>query len=149
MRPSEAVMRSLAAAGAAYRSAESAKAGAKGQYIFKYDDADYRYKVVADVTSSKATVTVTEVIGTDPPVSSTFEVKYEKEAKVYPDFVGCPYDCYIFTFDDFSCANAREFKMFFSKSAEDLYGDGTKAYFMGTAMPNLDVLGLLYPCEKK
>lgn len=131
---------------AAHTSRISALGGIKAQYIFKIDDVDFHLKIVADLTSKAAIVTQTVIFGSDPPEITKFDLDYEKDAQVYPTWVGCPVDCHIYTFNDFQCKNEREFKMYFSKNQVDL--GGGPAYVMGPAAPNLDAIDLLYPCTR-
>ncbi|HEV7284090.1 MAG TPA: hypothetical protein VGN75_04465, partial [Kaistia sp.] len=65
-----------------------------GQYVFKYDDTDYHFKIVADLGKTKATVTQSEIYGNESPILTTTELAYEKEVDIYPDGIGCPVPSY-------------------------------------------------------
>ncbi|CAN7726861.1 hypothetical protein LJR220_001774 [Bradyrhizobium sp. LjRoot220] len=120
--------------------------GVTAQYIYKIDDGDFHLKIAADLTPKKAIVTQTVVYGTDPPEVVTIELDYEKDAKVFPMNIGCPVDCYIYTFKEFNCPGERELKFFFSKTQVD-YGEGP-GYVIGVTEPNLEALQFIYPCTK-
>ncbi len=124
-----------------------AAGGITAQYVFKYDDGDFHLKIAADLTARTATVTQTIVFGSEDPIVDVVDLEYEKEAKVYPLQIGCPVDCYIYSFKQFNCAGEKELKFYFSKQQVD-YGEGP-AYVMGPTMPNLDSLQAIYPCTKK
>lgn len=149
MKPSNRLMATLGYASAQWRSAEMTRSGgATAQYVFKYDEPDFKYKVVADLTPKKAIVTTSVVYGSDPPEVSTMTLAYSKDANVYPLTIGCPLDSHIYAFNEFSCTGEKELLMFFSKKSLDLWGDGTVGHVIGTALPNLDAIDFLYPCTK-
>jgi hypothetical protein len=124
-----------------------AKAGYIGRYIYKYDEAEFHYKAVADLTKSKAIVTQSVVFNQDPPEVTVLELVAETDATVYPHYLGCPHDAYVYSFQDYTCKNARNLKMFFSKAAADL-GDGQPAHFFGLADHNLESIEVFYPSQR-
>jgi hypothetical protein len=134
-------------ASVAYREQLRAAAGYQGQYVFKYDEDDFHYKLAADLTSKKAVVTQSVVYGSDPPEITVLELAVDKDGIVYPFGLGCPSDVFVYSFNDYTCKNARNLKMYFSKKAEDLDGSGA-AFFMGVADHNLESYQLFYPCTR-
>ncbi len=147
MRPETSFVRTISYVGAAAREARlKAFGGVTAQYVYKYDEDGLHLKIVGDLTPKKAIVTQTVVWGSDPPDVVTIELDYEKEAKVYPLNIGCPVDCYIYIFKDFSCPGERELRFYFSKGKIDL-GAGP-AFVIGVADQNLEAFQAIFPCTK-
>lgn len=148
MKPSDRLVKTFTYLGGAAKAAKlKALGGTSAQYIYKYDEDDYHYKLTADLTSTKAIVTQSVIYeaNCDPEII-TFELDYDAEADVYPLGIGCPVPSYIYTYNMFNCANERELKMYFSKDETDL-GAGS-GYVIGTALHNGEAIDLVYPCTK-
>lgn len=133
------------------RSARIATRDWRGQYIYKFDDMDYSYKLAADLHGPTAVLTQSSVYSGKEPEIWIVNLVENGDASIYPLGIGCPVDCFIYSFDDYQCQNARNVKFYFSKTEIDLYGDEVTGFVMGYIGPDLNCAQnyqRFYPCTR-